>query len=221
MKRLADLRESIIDASDIRVPRGRISIPRHQMPQIAKDDYSEYLDLMRLRGASVKQTTIPADALKAAQNEINLEKVRQWSKSMPEGAESKFCIVSSDNYVLDGNHTWLAKYHRDPKYPISCIQVGLNIEDLLNTSKLFDKATNKTVNEARMHFDEIPQSLLSKVKTILGEETKKKTGKTAEKEDDTGQDEKLSGKKEKIIINPEIRPDKMVEPYTVQTKVKS
>lgn len=147
MVSLGRMRELILESVNLQVPRGQVSIPRHQMPQIEKKYYPEYFDLLNLRGVEVTRMNIPADRLRAAQEEIDSEKVLKWSKSMPKGALEKPCIVSKDFYVLDGNHTWLAQLHQNSRSKIDCYQVDLGIHDLINITKLFDKVTNKTVKE--------------------------------------------------------------------------
>ena len=66
---------------------------------------------------------------------------------MPKGALDKPCIVSNDFYVLDGTHTWLAQLNRDQETEIDCYFVNMGIHDLINTSRLFHRVTNKTVKE--------------------------------------------------------------------------
>jgi hypothetical protein len=143
MKTLAKIRENI----GLLIPRGQLSIPRHQMPQIEKEYYPEFFYLLGLRGVSFEHKAISANRLRTAQNEIDVNKVKEWIKSIPEGARKKDIIVSKDLYVLDGNHTWLAILNKNPNSKIVCFVVDLNMVDLINTCKLFDKVTNKTVNE--------------------------------------------------------------------------
>lgn len=226
MKTLATIRESINNSVDLLVPRGSLNIPRHKMPQIAGNNQKEFLYLMRALGASVESVYIRADLLKAAQSEINEKKVREWMTDMPPAASAKPCLISQDNYVLDGNHTWLSKLNRDPECRINCVRIGFGIEELLNNSKLFDKATSKTVNEdtTHMHFDEIPDSLLAKIRNILSEgsadpKKKKKSPPPPKKDEDDSNT--LSGKKEKVTLNPEVVPDAFTsKPFKLKTTVK-
>jgi hypothetical protein len=215
MKRLAELRESILDSVGIHVPLGRLRIPRDSMPQIAKDDYPEFLDMLASRGISVVHRQIQCAALRCAQDGINTDKVREWASNPPPQITRKPILVSVDNYVVDGNHTWLAKLNHNPVSYIGCVQIGLPIEEIINISKSFYKVHYKTVNEASstMLFD-IPESLVAKVQKVLDEDaTKKKDkGKT--------QLEKKPGKKEEIIFNPEVNPTKITEPFKVQTTSK-
>jgi hypothetical protein len=149
MKTLKRIHECIQESTELLVPRGQVNIPRHQMPQIAREYYSDFIKFLNLRHVAVVKWLIPANMLRAAQNEINKEKVFKWIHSMPPGAKEKPCIVSADRYIIDGNHTWLAQLNKDPETLINCLQIGLDLIELLNTIKLFDKVTYKTVNESK------------------------------------------------------------------------
>src|ERR1035438_9362285 len=140
MKTLADIKGNI----DIIIPRGQLSILRHHMPQIEEKDYPEFFYLLSLRSIEFHRSILQSKILKAAQKEIDLDKVREWMKSMPLKARKKPCIVSKDLYILDGNHTWLAKLNKNHNSTIECFVVDLNMVDLLNIIRLFDKVTYKT-----------------------------------------------------------------------------
>jgi len=148
MKTLRRIRELICESTrNILIPRGQINIPRYQMPQIEFKDYEEYFDLLRLRNIKIERVNLQAKYLRAAQNEIDVSKVQKWAIHMPPDAARKPCIISKDKYILDGNHTWLGYLNRDPNIRVSCYEIDLNIVDLLNITKLFDKVTNKTIKE--------------------------------------------------------------------------
>jgi hypothetical protein len=147
MKTLSRIREIILESKDLIIPRGHLNIPRFQMPQIKKENYPEFLRLLDLRNISIQRVKIPANQLLAAQNEINHDKVKEWMVSMPIEAREKPLLVSSDLYVLDGNHTWLAILNRDENASIDSWILGLEMEDLLKEIKLFDKITYKTIDE--------------------------------------------------------------------------
>ena len=147
MKTLGKIRELILESVDILVPKGLLSIPRHHMPQIEKKNYPEYFDLLSLRGIKVTRMHLPANKLRVAQEDIDLEKVFKWSRSMPKGAQEKPCIVSRDLYVMDGNHSFLAIYNRSKNAKVDCYVVDLEIQELINISRFFNKVTYKTVKE--------------------------------------------------------------------------
>lgn len=147
MKTLARIRECISESIKLNIPRGYLEIPRFQMPQIELKDYPEFFRLLALRKISVVRIKILARELHIAQTEINLSKIREWMKSMPKGAKDKPCLISSDLYILDGNHTALSLMNRNPESKVDCFVIGLEMEELLQTVRLFDRITYKLSNE--------------------------------------------------------------------------
>jgi hypothetical protein len=117
------------------------------MPQIKREDYDKLFKLLSLRKIPIFRLKVPAFKLKAAQNEIDETKVKEWIKSIPPGAKDKPLLVSADLYILDGNHTWAALYNRDPEIEVDCFFIGQPMEELLKTIKLFDRITYKTIDE--------------------------------------------------------------------------
>lgn len=200
------------------IPRGPLEIPRSQMPQIALADYTEFFALLAHQNIKVKRQYIVASNLKAAQCEINRDKVCQWVEKMPDGAQNKPCIVSRDNYVIDGNHTWLALLNTDPNNMVDCFWIDMDCFELLNTCRTFSKVFSKTVNEATMQLFDIPESLIAKVRRIMAEEVHPADDEKVltEKGKKDLEEEKM---KEKIIINPLVEPDKMAEPDKIQKTV--
>lgn len=193
---------------NITVPRGNLDIPRYQMPQISQIDIPDFVDFLRSRSIAIQRINIRANDLKATQKEINLDKVND--KICNPATNSKPIMVSDDGYVLDGHHLWLAKFNQDPLSYVDCYLIGQKIRDLINTTRLFPKVFYKSINEVIM-MDDIPSSLVEKVKKILDE--------SEDKPDDNKEDEPINkGKKrEKITVNPEIGPDRIREPIKDQT----
>jgi hypothetical protein len=148
MRTLRRIKEIIHESVNLTVPRGTLNIPRHEMPQLELKDYPEFFKRLNFHGISVTRKKIPALNLRAAQNEINKEKVLSWVKSLPQGAKEKPIIISGDFFVLDGNHSWLAQLNADTTCHVDCYQVGLHIRELLDALKTLDKITYKTVMES-------------------------------------------------------------------------
>lgn len=147
MKTLARIRELISEA--VYIPLGNLGVLRHHMPQINPKDVPEFLRLLKIRGVRVEERQIRSNTLKATQKEINQDHVQDKIRKLKSGEPAKRCLVSSDNYILDGHHVWLAQLNMNRQSKIDCFWIDLKIEDLLNTAKLFDKVTYKTVNEVK------------------------------------------------------------------------
>lgn len=73
-------------------------IPRDRMPQI---DPKHYADMIRNCGYDVSFEVVPAKTLRAHQK-VNHARAAQISPTVARMP----VVVSSDGYVLDGNHRW-------------------------------------------------------------------------------------------------------------------
>lgn len=94
-------------------------IPRIEMPQLSvdtpnggtRDLTSKFIDSLRERGIKVQDTTEQAAYLRATQNELNGAKVAGIMQAIENGnkaLDERSIVVSRDNYILDGHHTWAA-----------------------------------------------------------------------------------------------------------------
>jgi hypothetical protein len=85
-------------------------IPRVEMPQLDKQQTKDFLKYLKDQGYKVEKDKVRADHLRATQNELNGAKVAAtMDKIRDAGGKSKKIVVSSDDYILDGHHSWAAK----------------------------------------------------------------------------------------------------------------
>ena len=80
-------------------------IPRDKMPQVHKDNYPEFLNYLSDNGVTFTKTTMPASDIKPIQGEFSDAGV---IKALVKRKTKKPSILSSDNYIIDGHHRWLA-----------------------------------------------------------------------------------------------------------------
>ena len=87
-----------------------MGLPRAQMPQIHAKDYKEYVKYLKSNGVEFKKESSNARNLRPMQSEFSKEGVlKQLEKNLAAGgSNSKPIIASSDNYIIDGHHRWLA-----------------------------------------------------------------------------------------------------------------
>ena len=87
-----------------------MGLPRAQMPQIHAKDYKEYVKYLKSNGVEFKKESSNARNLRPMQSEFSKEGVlKQLEKNLDAGgSNSKPIIASSDNYIIDGHHRWLA-----------------------------------------------------------------------------------------------------------------
>lgn len=94
--------------NELRIERpdvGNWGIPRDKMPQVHKDNYPEFLDYLSDNGVTFNKTTMPASDIKPIQSEFSDAGV---VKALVKRKTKKPSILSSDNYIIDGHHRWLA-----------------------------------------------------------------------------------------------------------------
>jgi hypothetical protein len=113
-----------------------LNVPRAEMPQIKAEHRGALVNFLNARGIDSAQGEVPAGNLKPTQAEFSPAKVEK-AKSFVGGERS--ILVSSDGYVVDGHHQWLAKMAVDA--PVKVIVLNAPIADLLPTVRQFPSAT--------------------------------------------------------------------------------
>jgi hypothetical protein len=117
-----------------------MGIKRNQMPQVATKDYPEFLDYLKDNGAHFTKDTVPADSLKAIQGEFSDQGVE---KALKLRKIEKPLIASSDNYIIDGHHRWLAALNTGVE--VNIFRVDIPGQELLQLVKDFPKTTYKDI----------------------------------------------------------------------------
>ena len=115
---------------------GTLKIPRAEMPQIKAEHRGAMTQFLKARGVSHEQDTVPAAELKPTQAEFSPSKV---AKAMEFDGGDRSILVSSDGYVLDGHHQWLAKRERGEQVDI--IRFDAPITELVKQAHDFPSST--------------------------------------------------------------------------------
>lgn len=115
---------------------GSLNIPREQLPQIQAEHRGALVNFLAARGITHETAEVPADSLKPTQGEFSPRKVQQ-AREYQGGDRS--ILVSSDGYVLDGHHQWLARL--DNGEPVKVIRLDAPIQDLLRLAHQFPSST--------------------------------------------------------------------------------
>ncbi len=111
---------------------GSLGVPRAEMPQIQSRHRGAMVQFLAARGIRHEQDEVPAASLRPTQAEFSPRKVRLAQDF--KGRERSI-LVSSDGYVLDGHHQWLAR--RERRQPVSVIRLDAPIADLLPLAREF------------------------------------------------------------------------------------
>lgn len=96
-------------------------VPRRFMPQIDEADETALTEWLAWKGVQVEPVTLDPDALHFAQH-VDFDRVR----SMPADCYAKPIWVSSDGWVLDGNHR--ATAHKLKGQPVDALRIDLPFE---------------------------------------------------------------------------------------------
>jgi len=119
----------------IYVPQNSLNKKRKDMPQITNANTMEFIDWLESQGVTVQYLSMPVAALRCAQGEVDHKKVLSLQNSATLSA--KPFIISNDNFVLDGQHRWLALLNRDPHCSIDTYRVNLPFAELFQLTHKF------------------------------------------------------------------------------------
>lgn len=126
-------------------------IQRHELPQIPKEQYKEFIDFIENQGIRCIGASYPVGMLRPIQAHINRQKV-DGMKTNPSTFNIPL-IVNTDGYILDGHHRWIAKKELDPSSKINCISIDCDIDELIELGHEFDGSFTKTVYESTIYND--------------------------------------------------------------------
>ncbi|WP_343734546.1 LPD38 domain-containing protein [Acidovorax sp.] len=116
---------------------GTLGIPRADMPQIKAEHRGALVNFLKARGIDSRADEVPANDLKPTQAEFSPAKVEK-ARAFQGGDRS--ILVSSDGYVVDGHHQWLAK--RANGEPVKVIRLSAPIREVLSQTAEFPSVAN-------------------------------------------------------------------------------
>lgn len=121
-----------------------LGVTRDKMPQVAKDDYPEFFKYLKNNGASFEKETVAPDTLKPIQGEFS---DAGTIKAIVKDKLEKPIIASSDDYIIDGHHRWLAAINI--KKDVNIIRVSFPGKQLLKLTNEFPLTTYKSIYELK------------------------------------------------------------------------
>lgn len=121
---------------DFPAESGTLGIPRAKMPQVKMKVRPQLYAFLEGRGISSRSETVAPDSLKPTQAEFSPTKV-QGARELT--GEAAGVLVSSDGYVLDGHHRWLAKAANGE--PVDVRRFDAPIDQLLDAVREFSGTT--------------------------------------------------------------------------------
>jgi N12 class adenine-specific DNA methylase len=122
---------------------GTLGIPRAKMPQVKLKLRPKLYAFLESMGIGSTTETVAAADLKPTQAEFSPEKV-EGARSLQGDAAG--VLVSSDGYVLDGHHRWLARAMN--REPVEIRRFDAPIDQLLDAVREFSGTTVSNESEA-------------------------------------------------------------------------
>lgn len=124
---------------------GTLNIPRAEMPQVKAEHRGALVNFLNARGVTHEaDTEVDPATLKPTQAEFSPQKVR---KAINYQGGDRSILVSSDGYVLDGHHQWLAALEQGK--PIKAIRLDAPIANLLPLTREFPSSTVSKASNVR------------------------------------------------------------------------
>ncbi len=126
---------------------GSLGRTRDSMPQIKDSEIDSFLLHFAGKSKTTKVTKLKMKLkdLKPTQKEFNEDKIIQglgnsnWKK--------RIYIISKDNYLLDGHHSWGSGLEMNEDQEVSVYKVNLPIKELLRRSNLLKISSKKDVQD--------------------------------------------------------------------------
>ena len=126
----------------ITIPKMKnLGIARKDMPQIATKDYPHFIKYLHKNGVRLTKTRIFPDELKPVQKDFSKAGTMKALRKPKE----KPLIASSDNFIIDGHHRWLASYNFKPDTGLPVLKANIPVKALFQLVKDYPKATTKDI----------------------------------------------------------------------------
>lgn len=153
---------------------GTLGVPRADMPQIKAEHRGAMVNFLNARGIAHQEGTVPASELKPTQKEFSREKV---AKALGFEGGNRSILVSSDGYVLDGHHQWMAA--REKGEEVKAIRLDAPMSELLSVAREFPSATTDDASATAKPADKPTAKATDKPKKPRGVLAKKREAEVA------------------------------------------
>ena len=123
-----------------------MGIPRKKMPQVKTADYPEYFKYLKDNGVEFQKiNNVKATSLKPIQSEFSKQGVEKQLNKIYNDLDdnAKPLIASSDNYIIDGHHRWLAA--KNTRRSLTVFKADIAMDKLLDLTNKFPKVTYKDI----------------------------------------------------------------------------
>jgi hypothetical protein len=118
-----------------------LGVPRARMPQVQAKDRPELVEYLKGQGIRVNTETVDPASLRPTQAEYAPAKVAAAANIVAAeraaGKPVRPVMVSSDGYVIDGHHQWMAAKEAGEQVPV--VRVGVPIAQAMTAIRDFPK----------------------------------------------------------------------------------
>ena len=115
---------------------GSLGVPRADMPQVKGDARGALVNFLNAKGITNTTEEVPANTLRPTQAEFSTKKAEKWGEIR--AGVDRSVLASSDGYILDGHHQWVAALATDE--PVKVIRFDAPMSELLPEVRLFPSA---------------------------------------------------------------------------------
>lgn len=136
-----------------------MGITRDKMPQVKSDDYEDYKKYLKDNGITLRPQVVDAKDLKPMQKEFSdqgVEKQLQRNKEKGAGINPKPLLASSDSYIVDGHHRWLAALNSGHK--VSILRANADGNELLALTLKYPRVYFKDIYTENEEMDVISKA---------------------------------------------------------------
>jgi len=124
-----------------------LNVSRSNMPQLGHQ--GELKNTLKKHNIRFNEFHVNPKKLKAVQGEFDADVVHKVIDDLINNTKTKkpksAIVISKDNYVIDGNHRWLAHYNTDTL--VKVLRVDLPVLELMNLAKTFKNTTYKDIKQ--------------------------------------------------------------------------
>lgn len=120
---------------------------RSDMPQIDEKDLDSFILHFqgKSKGAKVTKTKIKLSKIKPSQQDFSEDKI--ISGLGDDIWKTRNYIISKDDYLLDGHHSWASGLETNPEEEVSVYKVNLPIKELLRRTNLLSISYKKDAED--------------------------------------------------------------------------
>lgn len=144
IKRIYTIKKKSTIKEEIEIPPSPINISRNDMPQLNPKAHTELLRRLNIDCIPWRRTTRVVSQLTPSQGEFNVDKVESMMGNLD---NQKPIIISSEGYIIDGHHRWLAEYNTDKNSDIDVIVISMPFNDLISYIRRISLVDYKSVTE--------------------------------------------------------------------------